>query len=141
MKSHKFLATIAAVVIVVLGFALRGVIISQVRSSWHQALKWHINPSIFVGLLLATSYHYYKSWFQIGRGVVRHNRAELLEGIVLNRTVWAIPYMYVLIFGQGYPWWVPAAIGAWMLFGVVLFIHHIRNPDYIQRMVYKNKEV
>lgn len=141
MKSHKMLATIAAVIIVVLGFALRDVIISIVRSSWRQALQWHINPYIYMGLLMATFYHYYKGWFQIGRGLLQRNKAELFRGIALNRFVWAIPYVYVLIFGQGYPWWVPAGIGAWMLFGIVLFGYRLRNPQYAQGMANTYKKL
>ncbi len=137
MKSHKKLATfVAALIIVLAALYFRNWLTDQVRTVWRQAIAWHINPWIYVGLLLATFFHYYKGWFEIARGAVSRDKAMLARGIALNRFVWAIPYLYVLIFGSGYPWWVPFGVISWMTFGVVMFVRNIRRPEYVNRMTH-----
>lgn len=137
MKSHKKLAAfVAALTVAFAALYFHAWLADQVRSAWRQALAWHINPWIFVGLLLATTFHYYKSFFEIARGVVRRDKAMLARGFVLNRFVWAIPYVYVLIFGRGYPLWVPAGVIAWMIFGAAMFARNVRKPEYVSRMTH-----
>jgi hypothetical protein len=110
-------------------------IIGRGEHYWHQAIAWHINPLIFVGLLLATFYHYYKGWFMIARGLVKKDRATLRRGVALNRLVWAIPYVYVLLFGHGYPWWVPTLLIVWVVVGLALFVRNYRNQTYVDKMI------
>lgn len=139
MKSHKKLAAfVAALIIALAAFYFHTWLIDQVRSAWRQALAWHINPWIFVGLLFATLIPYYKGWFDIARGVVRRDKAMLARGIALNRFMWAIPYVYVLIFGSGYPWWVPIGVILWMVYGAAMFARNIRRPEYVDQMTHSS---
>jgi len=137
MKSHKKLVTLlVALIIALAALYFHSWLADQVRFAWRQALTWHINPLIFVGLLFATLFHYYKSWFQIARGLVRGDKVLLAQGIALNRFVWAIPYLYVLVFGSGYPWWVPVGVITWMTIAVAMFAHNIRKPEYADGMTH-----
>lgn len=137
MKSHKKLATfMVALAIVLAVFIFHAWLADQVRSVWRQAIAWHINPWIYVGLLFATLFHYYKGWFEIARGAVRRDKATLARGIALNRSMWAIPYLYVLIFGRGYPWWVPFGVISWMIIAAAMFARNVRKPEYVNRMTH-----
>lgn len=124
----------ASIVVIAVLCIFRGTVLSFFDARWQNAIEWHVNPFIFVGLLFATLYHYYKSWWQIGKGVVTKDKQAIYKGIALNRFVWAIPYLYVLIFGRGYPWWVPVLIIAWMIFGALSFAHNYRKTEYIDKI-------
>lgn len=137
MRSHKKLvAILAAPIIIIAVYCLRNFLADWIRLSWRKALAWHINPWIFVFLLFATLFHYYKSWFQIAKGLYRKDKSEIARGVALNRTVWAIPYLYVLIFGRGYPWWVPAGVISWMVIAAIMFVRNLRKPEYVERMTH-----
>lgn len=133
-KKKTLLVCIGALVGVCLAVVFRTFLIEWFQARWQNAIDWNINPFIFVGLLFATLYHYYKGWFEIAKGVVTRDKETLYHGIALNRFVWAIPYLYVLIFGRGYPWWVPAGIITWMVIGLVIFVKNYRKQDYIKKM-------
>ncbi len=136
MKPNKktLFMGVAVVLTLVLLIIFRELVVGWFQHRWQDAIDWNINPYIFVGLLFATLYHYYKGWWQIGKGLVMRDKELLLKGVALNRFVWAIPYLYVLIFGRGYPWWVPAGIVAWMAFGIVMFARNYRKREYVERM-------
>lgn len=124
----------ASVIVFAVLCVFRSTVFSFFDARWQNAIEWHVNPFIFVGLLFVTLYHYYKSWWQISKGVVTKDKQAIYKGIALNRFVWAIPYLYVLIFGSGYPWWVPAGIITWMVIGILSFAHNYRNTEYIDKI-------
>lgn len=124
----------ASIIAVAVLCVFRSTVFSFFDASWQNAIEWHVNPLIFVGLLFATLYHYYKSWWQIGKGIVTKDKQTIYKGIALNRFVWAIPYLYVLIFGRGYPWWVPAGIITWMIIGILSFAHNYHKTEYIDKI-------
>ncbi len=130
-KSTVAAAVLAATVLLLVFHQL---IFDVVVHFWHRAESYHVNPLIFVFLLLATFYHYYKGWYQIAIGIYRRDRKLLVRGVILNRTVWAIPYLYVLIFGYGYPWWVLAGVIGWIVVAMASFIRNYRRPEYLHKM-------
>ncbi len=86
-----------------------------ITAAWEQAIEWNVSPLVFVGLLFATLYHYYKGWFLMARGIISCDGQMVARGFRLNRIMWAIPYLYVLAFGRGYPWWIPVGILSWLV--------------------------
>ena len=133
-QKHTALLVSASIVVISVLCIFRSIVLSFFDARWQNAIEWHVNPFIFVGLLFVTLYHYYKSWWQIGMGIVTKDKHTIYKGIALNRFVWAIPYLYVLIFGRGYPWWVPAGIITWMIIGVLSFAHNYRKTEYIDKI-------
>jgi len=133
----RLLIAVAIIVVAAVVVLFRGQIGEYAEHFWDDAIKWHVSPLIFVGLLFATLYHYYKGWFMIARGIYKKDRATLLRGAALNRFVWVIPYAYVLVFGHGYPWWVPTGIGVWIVVLSGMFLVNYRKPDYVQNQLEK----
>ncbi|HUC86821.1 MAG TPA: methyltransferase domain-containing protein [Candidatus Saccharimonadales bacterium] len=130
----RLFIVVAITVIAAVVALFHGEIISYLKHFWRDAIQWHVNPLIFVGLLFATLYHYYKGWFMIARGIFGKDKSMLLRGAALNRFVWVIPYAYVLVFGHGYPWWVPAGISTWIVVGTAMFLYNYRNQKYVAKM-------
>lgn len=119
---------------IVLIFVFRLPIYYWANEKYQKAKEWNINPLIFVGLLFATFYHYYKGWIIIAKGLKLHDKSLLGKGILTNRIAWVIPYLYVLVFGKGYPWWVPTLTLTWITIGLVSFSLHIHNQKYVQKI-------
>lgn len=89
---------------------------------WDKALSYNVNPAVFVGLLLITFVPYYWSWFLIVRKATRRQWFGFSEAVVINRLIWAPPWVYVYIAGDNYPWWVRPAILLWSGVAVALLI-------------------
>ncbi len=131
----RILIGFAALAAVFVAVALRGFAADQIRHWWRNAIKWNINPWIYVALLFVTFYHYYKGWWLIATGLLRRNGERFRKGVVLNRAVWAVPYLYVVVFGRGYPWWLLAGVVGWLAFGLAMFYRRTRDANYANRMV------
>ena len=130
----RLLIAAAIVLIVTAVIVFHDYIVEYAEHFWQDAEKWHVNPLVFVGLLFATLIPYYKGWFAIARGLLTKDKATLLRGAALNRAMWVIPYAYVLVFGRGYPWWVPTGVAAWIVIGTCLFLYNYRNKQYVAKM-------
>lgn len=132
---QRLMIVVAVLVIVAtLGLLFHEQIGEYAEHFWNDAIKWHVSPLIFVGLLFVTLIPYYKGWFAIARGLYAKDKAMLLRGAALNRAMWVIPYAYVLVFGHGYPWWVPTGVAAWIVIGTGIFLYNYRNKKHVAKM-------
>ncbi len=89
---------------------------------WDKALNYNVNPAIFVGLLLITFVPYYWSWYLILRKATRREWFGFSEAVIINRLIWAPPWVYVYVAGDNYPWWVRPAILLWSGLAVILLV-------------------
>ena len=95
---------------------------------WDKALSYNVNPTIFVGLLLITFAPYYWSWYMIVRKATRREWFGFSEAVIINRFIWAPPWVYVYFVGDNYPWWVRPAILLWSgLAAILLIVKAIRT--------------
>lgn len=133
-RNKAVAAAVVAVLVAMVAIALRHSAWEFLTGCWDQAISWGVNPVIFLVLLLGTTYHYYKGWFMIARGVFKRDQAEFMRGAVLNRATWAIPWAYVVVFGHGYPQWVLYMGVATLLLLVGWFAYNARRPEYIHKM-------
>jgi hypothetical protein len=123
-----------AVTAAILAFLFRDLIADAAVSSWNQAIDWGVSPVIFLVLLFGTTFHYYKGWFLIAKGVFKKDADSLRRGVILNRAMWAIPWIYVVAFGHDYPSWIiPVGCVTFVLL-TGWFIYNYRRPEYIHRM-------
>lgn len=89
---------------------------------WDKALSYNVNPAIFVGLLLITFVPYYWSWYLVVRKATRREWFGFSEAVILNRLIWAPPWVYVYMIGDNYPWWVRPTILLWSGLAIILLV-------------------
>lgn len=119
-RKHQVALGILTVVIVApLIYFFAGNLISN---SWEKAESYNVNPAIFVGLLLVTFVPYYWSWSVVLRKAFKREWVGFFEAVIVNRLIWAPPWVYVYFVGGNYPWWVRPAIILWSGFALILAI-------------------
>lgn len=93
-----------------------------ISSYWEKAESYSVNPAIFVGLLLITFVPYYWSWSVVLRKAMKRQWLGFFEVVIVNRLIWALPWVYVYVVGENYPWWVRPAIIIWGGLALILAI-------------------
>ena len=101
--------------------------------AWGQgkAEAYGVNPRVLIGLYVFSVIPFYTGIFMmvsgsgIGlltlRGLLRFNYHDLdfgsrtaVAGLLLNRLAWALPYLYVELFGRRLKWYFHAGIWLWI---------------------------
>lgn len=93
-----------------------------IANYWNKAESYHVNPAIFVGLLLITFVPYYWSWSLVLRKAIKREWLSFFEAVIINRLIWAPPWVYVYVVGEHYPWWVRPAIIFWGGLALIMVI-------------------
>lgn len=93
-----------------------------IKHYWEKALQYNVNPGIFLALLLITFAPYYWSWYLILRQATQRNWLGFGKAVLINRAIWAPPWVYVYLAGSNFPRWVRPAILLWGSVALVLLI-------------------
>lgn len=114
LRKPKYLFAYIALAGVLLLVAIFGQ--GYIIQAWNKATSYHVNPAIFLALLLVTIPPFYWSWYSLLKLAAQKKWAEFVPALIINRLIWAPPWVYVFIFGDSYPWWVRPAL---VLYGLV----------------------
>jgi len=112
---------------------------------------YHVDPKIFVALILISIPLYWYGWFELGRGVLefrnKHKNNDNIRvsdifvdkkftvGLTINRVAWVFPYFYVIFWGQNVPMWFWVVFLGWIAFSAYSFWYKIK------KMVRKEKAI
>ncbi|OIP24441.1 hypothetical protein AUK11_03325 [bacterium CG2_30_37_16] len=98
---------------------------------------YHVNPKVFIFLMVASVPFYYLGWILIGKEIVQFKKKYYIEkkgkisdiilekkfsfALLINRIAWVAPYIYVIFFGRNIPIWFWFIFFGWIIFGAYLF--------------------
>ncbi len=87
---------------------------------------YHVDPIVFVILLVACAPVFYYSIFRLVRALAR-KRSELPLWSMIFLAATVVPYLYVLIFGRNFPWWIYIVLGLLLAQGVYSLVKKLRK--------------
>ena len=104
-------------------------VVSKV-GEWVKAAReiYSVDPVVFVVLLLAMAPFFYYSIFRLVRALAKKNTREIPLWSTVFLAATAIPYLYVLIFGRNFPWWLYIVLGLLLAQGVYSLVKKLRKP-------------
>ncbi len=73
--------------------------------------NYGVNPVVFLTLLLGTSPIFYYSIYRMVRALAKKLLNEVTLWSMIFLVSAAAPYLYVLVAGRNFPWWVYIIIG------------------------------
>jgi hypothetical protein len=85
----------------------------------------HVNPYIFGTLYLAHHPLFWGTFALVLNRVRLHRPYKALA--TLDVFFWFMPYLYVVVFGRGLPWWVYVLVGLAAMFGAFHGVQEIRK--------------
>ena len=90
-------------------------------------LQYHVNPAMFLGLIVACAPFFYYSIYRLVRAVAKKEKGQvaLWSSVFLAAT--SVPYLYVLLFGRNLPWYIYGFFLALIGQGVYQLIKKIRK--------------
>jgi hypothetical protein len=102
-------------------------VVSKVQE-WVTAAReiYSVDPVIFVVLIVAMAPFFYYSIFRLVRALARKNSGEIPLWSAVFLAATAIPYLYVLIFGRNFPWWLYIVLGLLLAQGVYSLVKKLR---------------
>jgi hypothetical protein len=130
--SWKSTALTGLLVFVMVGFFV--IVIFNWRKTWDLVVGWGINPWVYALLWCLSVPFYWWSLFMMKDGILVADRWALLNGFVINRTSWILPYAYAAIVGNGLPSWIRPALAVYLLGMGFYFWLRVRDPAYIARV-------
>jgi hypothetical protein len=83
--------------------------------------NYGVDPVVFIVIYLVSVPFFYYSIFRMVRGLARKAQGEIITWSMVFLAATAAPFLYVLFFGHGLPWWVYGIIalligqGVWSL--------------------------
>ncbi len=106
--------------------------IIQLLQQWLQTTraKYGVDPIIFLILMTACAPLFYYSIYRMVRAIAAKSKAQvnIWSMVFLLSTI--LPYLYVLAFGHGMPWWVYLIVAAMMAQGAyTLVLRRQRKKD------------
>ena len=89
--------------------------------------EYAVHPYVFIALLVICAPFFYYSIYRLVRALAAR-RSDLIfrwSSVFLIST--AVPYLYVLLFGRGIPWWVYLVIALLLVQGVFSLVRRLRR--------------
>lgn len=107
----------------------------QLQRLNQKALRYQVNPFVFILLYVVSFIPYYLGVYLMIRGSgllsidwrdlihfkfsqIDSNNNLVLWGFLVNRLGWTLPYLYIEIKGRGLRWYVHLALVVWLLSSV-----------------------
>jgi len=89
--------------------------------------QYAVNPVVFIVLLTACAPFFYFSIYKLIRALAKKdaNRIMAWSAVFLCSTI--LPYLYVLLFGRGMPWWIYLVLGVLIAQGVYSLVGKLRG--------------
>ena len=74
---------------------------------WFQTVEtqYNVNPVVFLILLLCCAPFFYYAIYRIIKALALKRPKQILVWATVFLCATALPYLYVMIFGQNLPWW------------------------------------
>ena len=96
---------------------------------WTHVLRlgdhYGVDAALFAALYLA---HHPLFWGTMAWLAARVRRKQPTQGVVaLGAFFWVMPYLYVLVFGHGLPWWAYAVAGVVLVVGGAHAVREVRR--------------
>ena len=103
-------------------------VVSKVNE-WVTAAReiYSVDPVIFVILITAMAPVFYYSIFRLVRALAKRNSKEIPLWSAIFLAATAIPYLYVLIFGRNFPWWLYIVLGLLLAQAVYSLVKKLRK--------------
>ena len=105
--------------------------ITSMLGSWLQTTRatYGVDPVLFLVLLTACAPFFYYSIYRMVRAIAAQQKAQinLWSMVFLLSTI--LPYLYVLAFGHGMPWWVYLIVAALMAQGAYMLVIRRKGKD------------
>ncbi len=106
--------------------------------------QYHVDPKIFIFLMLFSVPFYYFGWYGLLREAVdfrkRYKDKNLnlkitdiltengfIFPLVVNRAAWVMPYIYVIGWGRNIPWWFWVLFIGWIFISTFLFWNKLKE--------------
>ena len=86
-----------------------------------------VHPYIFVALTVICAPFFYYSIYRLIKGLAKKDRSQITVWSTVFLAATCVPYIYVLLFGHGMPWWIYLVFGALLLQGVFSLIGRLRK--------------
>lgn len=100
---------------------------------------YRVDPVIFIALMLISTPFYYYGLFEIGRVIFglrkKHKLSSknvirdkiFIRGLIVYEVAWALPYIYIVFWGDNIPIWVWIFVSLNLLLGIFLFYTKIKK--------------
>lgn len=105
---------------------------------------YHVDPGIFVFLMIASIPPYYYGWYGLLRGVLKFRKEYkdkknnlrpldiltknyFIWPLVINRLAWVMPYVYVIFWGENLPLWFWILFIGWIFLSGYLFWNKVKQ--------------
>jgi hypothetical protein len=89
--------------------------------------SYGVNPVVFLALLLGTSPLFYYSIYRMVRALAGKHLNEVTLWSMIFLFSAAAPYLYVLVAGRNFPWWVYIIIGLLLAQAVWSLVRRLRK--------------
>lgn len=105
---------------------------------------YHVDPAIFIFLMLASIPPYYWGWFALAKEAIdfrkrykdKNNKLKLTDilaergfllPLTVNRAAWVMPYIYVIFWGKNIPFWFWFLFFGWICLSSFLFWNKLKQ--------------
>jgi hypothetical protein len=89
--------------------------------------RYGVDPLVFIVISVVMALPFYYSLFRSVRAIARRRRQEVVVWSTVFLAATVAPYLYVLVFGHGLPWWVYAVIALLVGQGVYAMVRRLRK--------------
>lgn len=106
--------------------------------------SYHVDPTVFIALMLLSIPFYYLGWVLIGKSVFafrkrlqdKRNHLRVIDffedkkfliSLSINRAAWVMPYIYVIFWGENIPLWFWVLFIGWILLISYLFWNRLEK--------------
>jgi hypothetical protein len=104
------------------------VVLGEIRNLMRVARdSYGVDPIVFIVIYLGTAPFFYYSIFRMVRALARKRQKEIRVWSMVFLAATAAPFLYVLLFGRNFPWWVYLVIALLLGQGVYSLIRRLRK--------------
>ena len=104
------------------------VVVGGILNLMEQArTKYGVDPIVFLVIYLGSVPFFYYSIFRMARAVVRRRQNEIITWSTVFLAATVAPFLYVLLFGRNYPWWVYVVVALLIGQGVFSLVRRLRH--------------
>ena len=102
---------------------------------WHDLAvnTYNVDPAIFIFLMIVTAPLLWFGTFWIIKELIaiknkkKDKKDGLIEALIFYLIFWALPYVYILFWGQGIPLWFWIIFFGWLALSLYLFKNKLKE--------------
>lgn len=112
-------------------------ILGKIREIMEMAsTRYGVNPIVFLVMYVGMAPFWYYTIYRTIRAVAKKNGRDMMLWGAICLVVTVAPYVYVLIFGHGMPWWIYIIIGLLVGQGIYSLVRELtkktKTPEATQ---------